>query len=368
MAHRTLPLLRIAALVAAMAGGVIAVPAAATDRVVIVQPGDTLSEIALEHGVTVAQLQALNGISDPNRILPGQRLRLGGQVPKPSAPAASSTPKSKEHVVTAGETLTAIAHHYRVTIAAIVKANHLANPSYLRVGQRLTIPGTPPVGPSTGSPASGRPAPAPAARRTVHVVAAGETLTAIAHHYRVTIAAIVKANHLANPSYLRVGQRLTIPGPPGAGAGSLGAGSRATPGLTSLMAARSAIGDIIRAEAKAARVPVALALAVAWQESGWQSGVVSSAGAVGVMQLTRPTADWVAMTMLGHAVHLHDARSNVRAGVALLRHYLARYHGDRALVLAAYYQGQTAADRYGVYAMTRPYIASIVALEKLFGR
>ena len=105
---------------------------------------------------------------------------------------------------------------------------------------------------------------------------------------------------------------------------------------------------------------------MAWQESGWRPNVVSRAGAVGVMQLTPATADWVATTMLGHGIKLRDARSNVEAGVALLRHYLDRYHGDRRLTLAAYYQGQTAADRHGVYRMTRPYIASILALEKLF--
>ena len=59
-------------------------PAAATDRVVVVRQGDTLSEIALRHGVTVAQLMTLNAIADPNRIYPGQRLRLAAE------PAAAS--------------------------------------------------------------------------------------------------------------------------------------------------------------------------------------------------------------------------------------------------------------------------------------
>ena len=136
--------------------------------------------------------------------------------------------------------------------------------------------------------------------------------------------------------------------------------------MSTLIASRAGIGSIIRAEASAQGVPVAFALAVAWQESGWRPGVVSSARAVGVMQLTPATADWVGASMLGHRVDLYDARSNVQAGIALLKHYLARYHGDRSLALAAYYQGQTAADRYGVYPMTRPYIASILALEAFF--
>ena len=292
MPDRThLPLLRIAVVVALLGGVAIAVPAAATDRVVVVKPGDTLGEIALRYGMTVAQLSELNGIADPNRIFAGQRLRLSGK-PEAEPTAPSGEPAAVVHVVASGETLTGIARRYGSSIAAIAAANGISNPSYLRVGQQLTIPD------ADGSAA----APAPKMPAT----------------------------------------------------------------MSSLVAERAEIGSIIRAEATAQGVPVAFALAVAWHESGWRPGVVSSAGAVGVMQLTPPTADWVGASMLGQPVDLYDAHSNVQAGITLLKHYLARYNGDRSLVLAAYYQGQTAADRYGVYAMTRPYIASILALEAFF--
>ena len=360
MSHRPhLPLVRIAALTAMIAGVALAVPAAATDRVVVVQPGDTLSEIALANGVSVAQLRELNGIADPNRIFAGQRLRLAGTA-KAATPAASATAGAVTHVVAPGEHLTGIARRYGSSIVAIAKANRLANPSVLRVGQRLTIPGT------TASTTAPAPAPAKLAAAppapVVHVVAFGENLTGIARRYGSSVAGIAKANRLANPSFLRVGQRLTIPG---TAAVTTPAG-RMPASMASVVAARGTIGAIIRSEATARGVPVAFALAVAWQESGWQPGVVSHAGAVGVMQLTPPTADWIASTMLGHRIDLYDAHSNIRAGITLLRHYLDRYHGDRALVLAAYYQGQTAADRHGVYRVTRPYIASISALEKFF--
>jgi LysM repeat protein len=359
MPNRThLPLLRIA-VVAALVGGVaVAVPAAATDRVVVVQPGDTLSEIALRYGMTVAQLRELNGITDPNRIFAGQRLRLTGK-PRAEANTPTAVPAAAVHVVASGETLTGIAHRYGSTIAAIAAANGIRNPSYLRVGQRLSIPGS--TAPSAPPPPAAA-APAPADSR-VHVVASGETLTGIARRAGSTIAAIAAANGISNPSYLRVGQRLSIPG---AGDTYAAPATKMPTTMSSLVAARAEVGSIIRDEATAQGVPVAFALAVAWHESGWRPGVVSSAGAVGVMQLTPPTADWVASSMLGQRVDLYDARSNVRAGITLLKHYLARYNGDRSLVLAAYYQGQTAADRYGVYAMTRPYIASILALEAYF--
>lgn len=289
--RRSRPLLRIAALVALLAGGAVVVPAAATDRVVVVHPGDTLSQIALEQGISLKQLVDWNAIADPNRIYPGQRLRVSAQpAPSPSPIAAPPTPR-------------------------------------------------------------------------VHVVRSGEHLTGIARRYGTTIAAMVAANGIANPSFLRVGQPLTIPGPT-ASTGRTGFAMPAS--MIAAVAARDDIRAMIADEAALRGVPVAFALAVAWQESGWQPGVVSSAGAVGVMQLTPATADWVAATMLGASIDLHDAVSNVRAGVCLLRHYLDRYHGDRALVLAAYFQGQTAADRHGVYPITRSYIASILAFEAVF--
>lgn len=358
--RRSLRLFRIAAVVALLAGGAVALPAAATDRVVVVQRGDTLSQIALEQGISLAQLIALNGIADPNRIYPGQRLRLAA----PAAPAASTPTVASQppiHVVRSGEHLTGIARRYGTTISAIANANAIANPSYLRVGQRLAIP-TIAGGSASTAPAAAGAAAAPAMH--VHTVAAGENLTVIAQRYSTTIGAIVAANAITKPSLIRPGQRLTIPGA-GADAGRA-AGMPAS--MPALVAARGGIRAIIVEEATAHGVPVAFALAVAWQESGWQPGVVSSAGAVGVMQLTPPTADWVAATMLGSRIDLFDARSNVRAGVVLLRHYLDRYHGDRSLVLAAYYQGQTAADRHGVYRITRPYIASILSLEAMFAR
>ncbi len=53
--------------------------------------------------------------------------------------------------------------------------------------------------------------------------------------------------------------------------------------------------------------------------------------------------------------------------MTLLAHYLARYNGSRSLALAAYYQGQRSVDEHGIYPVSRPYIASILALEAAFG-
>ncbi|HLE88851.1 MAG TPA: LysM peptidoglycan-binding domain-containing protein [Candidatus Limnocylindria bacterium] len=369
MSRRPLPFRRLAALVALVAVGAIAVPAAAADRVVVVQAGDTLSQIALEQGVSLDQLVAWNGIADADRIFVGQRLRVS-DAPDPSTSQQTVAPAPVVHVVRSGENLTFIAQRYGTTIAAIVAANGIANPSYVQAGQRLVIGAVPaPAAGSAAAPAPAAaaqtPAPAPAAQPRIHTVVAGENLTFIARRYGTTIGAIVAVNGLVDPSYLRVGQVLAIPGSAADSAEPAGA---LPTGMRAAVAARSDVRAIITEEARAGGVPVAFALAVAWQESGWQPSVVSGAGAVGVMQLTPDTADWVAATMLGSRIDLRDARSNVRGGVTLLRHYLDRYGGDKSMTLAAYFQGQTGADRHGIYPVTRPYIASVLALEAYFAR
>ncbi len=63
---------------------------------------------------------------------------------------------------------------------------------------------------------------APAFADVTHVVQRGHTIEAIAHRYRVTVKAIVDANHLKDPQHLKPGQVLVIPasdspGTPGAG-------------------------------------------------------------------------------------------------------------------------------------------------------
>ncbi len=344
---------------------------AAGGAVVVVQPGDTLSAIALRHRTTVARLAALNHLVDPNLIFAGQRILLevaasgtssGGNTAKPSLTAP---PKPRVHVVRAGEHLTGIARRYGTTIDAIVQLNRIANPNRIFAGQQLLVP----AASATTASAAGASSPSkPAAAPTIaHRVVPGETLTSIAHRYGTTIAAIMAVNHLVDANVIRPGEVLHVPS---------AASTRGQVTLSSTllgsdavrrMTARRGVQTIITAEAKRAGIPVAFALAVAWQESGWQQGIVSNAGAIGVMQLLPTTADWVATSMLHAPVNVHDTRQNVRAGVTLLAHYLARYQGNRTLALAAYYQGQRSVDVHGIYPVSRPYVASVLALEAILG-
>ncbi len=324
---------------------------------IVVRPGETLTSISRQHGVSIERLVELNEIANPSRIYAGQRLRLDG-APPAAAPTAAAAVTPRTHTVRSGEHLTGIARHYGVTIAQIVAANRIADASRIYAGQRLAIPGV--------AAAPTAPTAAAAVTPRTHTVRSGEHLTGIARHYGVTIAQIVAANRIADASRIYAGQRLAIPGVAAAPTAPTAAGRAMPASMAELVARRGAVRAVVVEEARRFGVPPAFALAVAWQESGWQQGVVSSAGAIGVMQLLPSTADWVGEAMLGTAVNPRDLRQNVRAGVRLLAHYLDRYDGDRGKVLAAYYQGPTAVDRHGIYAVTRPYIASIAVLEALF--
>ncbi|CAN5167603.1 hypothetical protein BH23CHL9_BH23CHL9_04360 [soil metagenome] len=360
----------------ALAAAIVAVPilsatALAADPMVTVRSGDTMTAISRRHGVDIGQLVALNRIGDSNRIYAGQRLRLeptSDAKPVPKKATAEPT-ENRRHTVRGGENLTTIARHYGVSISAIVQANGIANPSRIFGGQQLEIPGTAAPAPAKERKTDAPPAPAAPGPNRKHTVRSGENLTTIARHYGVSISAIVQANGIANPSRVFGGQRLEIPGTaaPASSATSRPAAPAMPASMAELVARRDAVRSVIVAEAKRHDVPAAFALAVAWQESGWQQEVVSHAGAVGVMQLMPATGEWVGTVMLRTQVNIHGTRQNVRAGVRLLAHYLDRYDGDRDRVLAAYYQGQSAVDRHGIYSVSRPYIASIKALTRLFG-
>ena len=363
MSIRPHALVMAGALAMTIIAGSVSVPAAsANDRVIVVQPGQTLSQIAVEHGISVARLMALNGLADPDRIFAGQLLRLGAEPRR-----GGRSKRLVTHRVDYGETLTAIAARYLTTIGAIALRNGISDPSRIYAGQLLRI--------LDGRDRHGGRGAGPNPRRhrafREHHVRPGETLSGIAVAYRVSVDWIAYVNGIADPSFIRAGDVLRIPGRgrarPGGG-GHATAPSAMPPSMRLLVGQRAAMRRLISAEARRQHLPRPFALAVAWQESGWQPRVVSPAGAIGVMQLLPSTADWVAATMLGGPVNLWDPRSNVRAGIRLLRHYLHRYGGSRKLALAAYYQGQAGTDRHGIYPVSQPYIASILNLQAMFRR
>lgn len=345
-------------------------PVAAGDDYVV-RPGDTLWDIAQANGTTVSALTGLNAIANPSLIMVGQRIVLHPPAPAASPPPPAPPPAAPApavYVVRSGDTLWGISVQFHTTVAVLADANQIANPSFIRAGQVLLIPQETPTTPPPTPAAPASPPPAPPSP-VVHVVQAGETLWAISTRYSVSIDAIVSANGLASASFIRTGQQLVIPGTSSAPAAA-GAATNAgmPPDMAAKVVERAAARELLLAAAREFGVSEPFVLAVSWHESGWQNGVVSSAGAIGLMQLMPSTADWVAGSMLGEAPAINDPAWNARAGTRLLAFYLARYQGNEAKTLAAYFQGMTSVETIGILVSTQPYIDSILGLEQIFSR
>ena len=85
-----------------------------------------------------------------------------------------------------------------------------------------------------------------------------------------------------------------------------------------------------------------LVMGLAWWESGWNESAISSAGAVGIMQVMPATAAADGPALLGRAVDLHDAADNIAMGTAIIKNNMNRYGNDLAKALVAYYAGGAA--------------------------
>ncbi len=109
-----------------------------------------------------------------------------------------------------------------------------------------------------------------------------------------------------------------------------------------------------------------LATALAWMESGFNNTLVSTAGAIGIMQITPQTWSYVDHVLLLGAPVPHTPDGNVRIGVAYLHHLLHLFGGDPHRALAAYYEGARAVQLEGMLPGTARYVADILALEQRF--
>jgi peptidoglycan hydrolase-like protein with peptidoglycan-binding domain len=189
-----------------------------------------------------------------------------------------------------------------------------------------------------------RPAPAPARQAPAYLVRAGDSLAAIASRYGTTVAKVARLNRLDPGRVLLIGTRLKLP------AGTISESSS------------TSVRSRLDYWAKYYELDPALVRALAWQESGYQNHVVSSAGAFGVMQVTEATWRFVEDVLL-HGQVARTADGNIRVGAVFFRHLLREFRGSEQLALAAYYQGTKAVREDGIYPLTRRYVANVLALR-----
>ncbi len=116
-------------------GQVLRVPRPAPPYVTyVVKQGDTLSLIAHAYNVSPDAIAKANNLQNEDLLVVGQTLRI------PTRPITPTPRPVRYHVVRAGETLSSIARQYGATVAQIQAANGINNPDEIYIGQRLLIP------------------------------------------------------------------------------------------------------------------------------------------------------------------------------------------------------------------------------------
>ena len=203
----------------------------------------------------------------------------------------------------------------------------------------------------TGVPVRTKPA-APAAPKPAlrtYVVRPGDSLTALANRFGLSLASLATLNKLDPAHVLVIGTRLRIPT----------ITSTAPPAVQSTSTAVRTTLDVWAARSG---VPESLVRALAWMVSGYQPSVVSNAGAQGVMQTLPVTRAFVEQVLVGHPLP-RTLDGDVEVGVLYLRHLLQLFDGNQQLALAAWYQGADAVKKEGILPITKTFVADVLALE-----
>lgn len=166
-------------------------PAPPSGGTYTVRSGDTLSGIAAKYNTSWQVLQQMNGLPDPNRIYPGQVLKVpGGSSPAPTPPSGGT------YTVKAGDTLSGIAAKYGTTWQNLQAMNGLSDPNKIYPGQVLKVPG-------------GGSAPTPPSTKT-YTVQGGDTLSGIAAKFGTSWQHLAQINNISNPNLIYPGQVLKI--------------------------------------------------------------------------------------------------------------------------------------------------------------
>jgi LysM repeat protein len=391
--------LRFTLLIMITAAAILTAPATASAYFVhVVAPGETLTSIAAADGLSINQLAAANGLPPTSQLVAGSTIQIppqqsgtvvagptptagpstgstgdgdndaddiGSTATAASAPASSTT-SSGAYVVQPGDTLTGIAARAGLSPASLAAANGLDPNGILISGTVLKL--------SAGSTASTAVPVSMTTTSAAYVVQPGDTLTGIAARAGVSPASLAAANGLDLNGVLISGKVLRLAGSPATSASAavsqpVGAAAEGSPTDPPYPTPERVTAPQVGSIAAANGVPSSLAAAIAWQESGFNNDLVSSADARGVMQILPGTWQWIQSNLDtgGPPLAPASAADNVRGGVLLLHSLLNATGGDPAMAAAGYFQGLPSVQQHGLYPDTQRYVQDVLALQRQFG-
>lgn len=345
-----------------------------------VRSGETAYDIARRYRVSEHALLTRNHLASTDFIHPGQRLTIPARSSWSSSSSSSSTSSwqkqrparsgsTRSYTVRSGDTLSGIAARHDMSVERLRSLNDLER-GFIHAGEKLRVSGTAakPAKRSTSRPAS----------TSTHTVRSDETLTGIAARHDMSVTRLAKLNKLSTSEHIHPGTKLKVT--------AARSSTSKTSKKNNTFAGRTYSDEIVaaadrnratlagrstpsRSETKATITRIArqhgvdpsLALAVSYQESGWDHRQVSVANAAGAMQVIPSTGEWTSQ-MAGRDLDLLDPEDNITAGVLLLK-TLTQQASTTSDAIAGYYQGLASVEDNGMYSDTKSYVSNVKALR-----
>jgi hypothetical protein len=282
-----------------------------------------------------------------------------------------------------GDTLWDLSRRYHVSLGRLASSNHLQVGGVLPVGRSLVIPGQTPSAPVASRTTKAASSQAGAAKASKTKTVSVKTSKSKAASLKTAAKAISKAIPGSTAAKAVPARTAVASAGPSGGAAAYTAAAlaqmrsfcvnyRAPSGAGGLPSAlkqhpeRLALRPLFIRWAQAYGVSPSLIQAIAWQESGWQNDVVSSANAQGIGQLLPTTATFVSGSLLGLNLKLTVASDNIQMMVRFFAYLLKAAGGNQCVAVASYYQGFGAFQQVGVLAQSQTYVRSVFTLRSRF--
>jgi len=148
-----------------------------------IKSGDTLWDIAKKYDISITKVRQENGIQK------GEVLKLGKTLTIP-------TQKSyQKYSIKSGDTLSAIAYKYHTSVTKIREANKMKKGETLKLGRVLKVPGK---------------QYSVKKKAIMHTIKSGDTLSALAPKYGISVSDIRKLNGMKKGETLKLGRVLHV--------------------------------------------------------------------------------------------------------------------------------------------------------------
>ena len=349
-----------------------------------VQPGETLWSIAAANNLTTRTVASFNGLSEDAQVVLGSTIMVpttvegyaslqqsgaGGVDPCRGARRRARARRRavRRRLHGPGRRHAELARRPLRRLGADAGRPQRARSRRAAHRRLLSQPRRRRVGSGRGERSGRRRRPAP---QGAYKVRAGDTLGNLAAQEGVSAQAMAAMNGLDPNGVLLEGTVIKLPSgaPAPAGASTPAPAKTIVPNAAPAATPGRVSAADVQSIAALHGVSPSLAAAIAWQESGFNNGMVSGANARGVMQVMPGTWDYVQQNLAGsQQLDPSSATDNVHAGVMYLKRLLDDSGGDENAAIAGYYQGLSSVRNRGMFDDTQQYVNNVQALRSRFG-